>query len=127
MPNPTHRTRLAAITQIALACYWLAMFVSTHVSGDIVPPPFPFADKIIHLVAHAVLAALLATTWQVSAGYLTARHLIWVWVIVALYALLDEWTQTFVGRQASALDWLADAAGAVLGLILFARLRRANA
>jgi VanZ family protein len=39
-----------------------------------------------------------------------------------IYAGLDEWTQSFVGRHASAWDWMADAIGAFLGLALFAWL-----
>jgi VanZ family protein len=37
-----------------------------------------------------------------------------------MYAAADELTQLLVGRTASVGDWLADAAGAALGLAFFA-------
>jgi len=40
-------------------------------------------------------------------------------VIVVSFGLFDEYTQSFVGRTASMVDWLADVVGVVLALIYF--------
>jgi VanZ family protein len=81
-------------------------------------------DKVAHVVAFAVLAVMLATTWQMSAGQLSALQLGGAWLAILFYAGFDEWTQSFVGREASVWDWTADAAGAAVGLALFAWFRR---
>jgi VanZ family protein len=106
--------------QIALVGYWLALFVSTHVPSSVPMLSKGGFDKLVHVAAFAALAALLAITWQLAAGHLTIRHLFAAWLVLLIYAALDEWTQTLVGRHASARDWLADAAGALVALALFA-------
>ena len=113
-----HRT--AKLWQLALAGYWLALFAATHVPPTVVRVPGGRVDDVIHLVTYAVLAGLLATTWQQSAGRLTVRHLRWAWTALAAYAACDELTQIPVGRTASWDDWLADSLGALVGLALFA-------
>jgi VanZ family protein len=107
------------IWQAMLAIYWLALFVSTHLPQATPLVPGNQIDKLVHMAAYAVLAGLFAATWQHSSGQLIAPHLRAAWIAIALYAAVDEWTQTFVGRDASAIDWLADVAGAAMGLALF--------
>jgi VanZ family protein len=111
------------IWQVALAVYWLTLLVGTHLPRETPLLPGRWFDKLIHLVAFALLATLFAVTWQRSARSWKLSRLFLIWIILALYAALDEWTQTYVGRQASAADWLADASGAALGLVLFALSR----
>lgn len=111
--------RTARLCQIVLAGYWLAMFAATHLPIKVAALPGG-TDKVIHVGLYALLAALLAITWQCSAGRLTARHLRWAWIALAAYAAFDELTQIPVGRTASWADWLADLVGALAGLVLFA-------
>lgn len=113
--------------QLLLAGYWITLFVATHVPQDFPGVPGGQSDKVAHFAAYAVLAALFATTWQLSAGVLTKVHLRWAWILTAAYGGIDEWTQLFVGREASFLDWLADAAGAAAGLAVFAWFTRQRA
>lgn len=108
---------------LALACYWLLLVVSTHV-----PPRFPGlpvhgVDKLAHLGAYAMLAGLAALNLQLAGGYLTRRHFRWMWIAVVMFGAVDELTQPAFGRDASWLDWLADAVGAALGLAVFALVR----
>jgi VanZ family protein len=105
--------------QLVLAGYWSALFVGTHLPSDAVDLPGDSFDKLVHMTAFTVLAGLLATAWQRSAGRLVHSHLWAAWTVIVLYGALDEWTQTFVGRQASVGDWLADAIGGAVGLIAF--------
>lgn len=114
----------ATIWRVLLAGYWLALFVGTHL-----PPTFPGlpgdnSDKLVHAAAFAGLAWLLATAWQSSVGRLNGRHLRFAWLAVVLYGAADELTQLLVGRSATMGDWLADAAGAALGLVIFAVWQR---
>jgi VanZ family protein len=108
--------------QAMLAFFWLALFVGTHLTKRASVSPTDHLDKIAHFGAFLVLALLFAATWQISAGLLTGAHLRIAWIVLALYAAIDEWTQLLVGRDASVIDWLADVTGAALGLALFAHV-----
>jgi VanZ family protein len=123
----TRILRNARAWQAGLALYWLALLIGTHLPADAPLVPGSGVDKLIHIAAFSVLAVLLAATWQFSAGQLIGRHLRMAWLAIAVYAALDEWTQSLVGRYASAADWLADAVGALAGLLLFAWCRRRRA
>ena len=87
-------------------------------------PSTPGGDKTAHLVAYAGLGFLLARAMGpgVRAGFR------WLGAFVGgtLYGLSDEWHQSFVpGRHASVDDFVADAAGAAIGGLLFLGVRRA--
>jgi VanZ family protein len=109
--------------QWLLAGYWLALFAATHVPKDFPAVPSGHWDKLAHFVAYALLAVLIATTWQLAAGQLAFDHLRWAWIVLVAYGAIDEWTQSFVGRDASWLDWLADGAGAAAGLAVIVWVR----
>ena len=90
----------------AAALYMGLIFHLSSLPGGQVGIPAPW-DKLAHLAEYAVLGFLLGRgSGRVSLAFLVA----------ALYGATDELHQAFVpGREASALDWLADAAGAFLG------------
>jgi VanZ family protein len=108
------------VLTVALSAYWLAMFIGTHVPSPSIEPAVPNQDKVLHVLAYAGLAFLLSGV-RSGAGRLSRRWAVEVFVIVAIYGVLDELTQNFVpGRFADVLDWIGDAAGAMLGIGLFA-------
>jgi VanZ family protein len=116
--------RNARLWQLALAVYWAALFVATHIPIDRVPQAAQKADKFVHIFAFTGLAWLFAMTWELSAGRLNSRHLMRAWFLIVLYGAFEEATQPLVGRYASFFDLLADATGAALGLALFVWTRR---
>lgn len=116
--------RSAPLWQAALAIYWLGLVVGTHVPSDTPLVPGGQFDEVVHFAAFAILAILLATTWQLSSGWLTRAHLTWAWATIALFAAVDELTQSLFGRESSGRDWLVDVVGALVGLMLFAWCRR---
>ena len=98
----------------ALGIFWLSS-QSQYPGGLQLPPPL---DKVAHATVFAMLALLLdgALRRQRPQWPLYRRHLV-VLILVALYGASDEWHQRFVpGRSCEFGDWLADAAGAALGL-----------
>jgi VanZ family protein len=109
--------------RILLVVYWCTLFVLTHLPKMGALSPAARHDKIGHAAAFALLGLLLGAAWQKSAGKLAPVQLLAAWLSVVLYAALDEWTQSFVGRTASFADWVADALGALVGLVLVAWLR----
>jgi VanZ family protein len=80
-------------------------------------------DKVAHLGLYLVLGGALA--W---AGARLSRVPSWVLVLLGVaYGAADEWHQSFVpGRDPSAGDFLADAAGVLLGFLLFRAYLRAR-
>lgn len=91
---------------------------------DLVPPGLLSLDKLVHLAEYGVLGALLARA-LLAGGRRPARALAWALVLGAAYGATDELHQSLVpGRDASALDWAADAAGAGLGAAAYLSLRR---
>lgn len=90
-------------------------------------------DKLVHVLLHAVLCALLLLAFGASRGR-------WAWLACLAFGALDEWLQRLhPGRSPSLVDWLADGAGATFTLALlrggeqlqrwarWRRLRRLNA
>src|SRR4051812_36789958 len=126
MPLKQNRLSSAAISKILLGGFVLVLLTATHLPPNslLLPPEVHNIDKVFHFTAYAVLAGLLATTWQLSSGILTARHLRWIWCTVAIFGALDELTQIAVSRDCSIWDWAADVVGAACGLLAFVWVRR---
>jgi VanZ family protein len=121
---PLSRSTLATISKIALAAFWLGLFIATHLPPTTSLLPTQGSDKIAHALAYAALSLLLATTWELAVGRLNARHLVLAWLGATLFGAFDEVTQPLVGRYCNFSDWAADAIGAAIGLLLFFCLRQ---
>ena len=77
-------------------------------------------DKLAHLLAYAVLGALLAHG-QTRSGW----PAIAACALGLAYGASDEWHQSFVpGRSVDLADWIADATGVVAGVLFYHWLRR---
>ncbi|CAN5574239.1 hypothetical protein BH09PLA1_BH09PLA1_03050 [soil metagenome] len=102
------------LSSIALAVYWLGLFVVTHLPPRNVPRTH-VNDKIEHFVAYAILAALVFVVAQRLGG---ARAFAIAVAVCLMYGAIDEWTQLLVGRSCEVNDWLADAGGAIVGSLV---------
>jgi VanZ family protein len=102
----------------ALAIYWCALFIATHV------PKLPRVgapvntDKVAHFLGYTLLSFLAAAAllrWRWSRG--AAGKIL---AVVILYGVVDELLQKAIpGRSADLWDWLCDCAGAVVGMLAF--------
>ena len=97
---------------------WLAM-ISAVAVGSLMPAPdlpplFPQADKLEHLLGYAVLAAWGALL------FVRARSLARVAIGLIAYGIAIEIAQALftTGRQAEVLDAVADAVGVAIGLAI---------
>jgi len=112
-------TWIRRVAYAVLGSYWAVMFISTHVPSPPDAVMLHASDKVLHFSAYAVLAFLLsliiargwALNWRVAAGVLA---------IIGTYGVLDELTQIPVGRHCDWRDWLADVAGGMFGIALYA-------
>ena len=107
-----------------LIIYWIILFLATTLPVQSVPS-IAIGDKINHLAAYFVLSCLLYLTliYQRKSEYLFNKAAFATIVITSVYGALDEFHQMFIpGRFAEVLDWLADAAGAILGVLIISYL-----
>src|SRR3972149_7476486 len=92
---------------------------------EMLPSPyeFPESDKVVHVLVYAPLGFLMAYALSRSTS---SANLIFLGAFLAfLYGLTDEIHQYFVpGRDASALDAMADGTGAMIGSRVFVCTRR---
>lgn len=127
--RPATRGRLTGT--IAAACFWaylVALTVATHVPR-IDPAYFATVgrwsplhpDKTMHLIAYGILGGLAGAAF---ARGLTAAAIIRLFVALACWGFIDEFTQPFFGRVAELLDWGHDIVGLVIGLSCAVALHR---
>lgn len=83
-----------------------------------------FGDKVVHCAVYLVLAALGGWAALRRGGSLGIRWAIRWWIIYAVYAAADELLQPLANRHCQFSDWLADATGVTLALILLTFLGR---
>lgn len=118
-PTPPPRWPVLLV-RIALPVYSAALFTITHLPRLRIPGRIPQSDKLAHFLAYALLALLL---WKFVATFRRAMSARVAWLLllgIGAYGALDEWLQSFVGRDMDVRDWLADMAGAAAMLALLA-------
>ena len=95
----------------------VVILVITSVPGAAIPagPEVPGIDKMVHGTMYGVLGFLTGNALRGE----RARAFLAVGMLIAVMAVVDEWHQEWIpGRSAETLDWVADVAGATLGLTL---------
>ena len=109
-----------------LIVYWIILFIATTLPVESIPT-VAISDKIHHLVAYFILSVLLYLTliYQRKSKTLFTNAPSATILLASIYGALDEIHQIFVpGRFADILDWLADFAGTLLGVLLISYLIR---
>ena len=109
--------------------YWLPVvgyialiFALSSIHGDKIQSPFPYVNKLEHLMEYALLGLLLGRAIRFTlAGRPGALAVAATVAAGALVALFDELYQRRVpGRVSDAADWLTDVA-AVLAAVYFSQ------
>ena len=118
-------SRLQGRVRWLLKGYWLLAFTATHLPEiplEYEPTTAPL-DKLVHFSLYAGLAFLLALSeaprwWTTRSDALApALRAATVLAIIWLYGLCDEVSQPWFGRDKDWADWVADACGALAGLL----------
>ncbi len=81
-----------------------------------------YVRKLAHFSEYALLALLAARAFHSSSrSFLRSRWALSAFILVAVYALLDEYHQTFVATRAGNIyDSLLDMSGGAFALIMLA-------
>lgn len=109
---------LSLLYRLPLALFCGAIFWQSSYPSVISEPLFPCDDKVMHLVAYAMMG-ILAARWirQEKQEISPLRLRILALAFTILYGMSDEIHQAFVpDRSASVMDWLADGTGALIGV-----------
>lgn len=117
MKDPAARARrnLGIVTALALVTH----ATLTHwPSLSLGPPSDPGPDKIVHMIAFGLLAA---GAW--FSGWF--RSLVLLWVMGAVWAALDEWSQglEIFDRRRDLEDWFADVLGVTIAVAWIKAMR----
>ena len=129
MPGPDHprpaRTgwpaRLLAAVTAGYAC--LLVWATHYPKPQDLLGPDPPSDKLLHVGAYAIFAALVAAT-LLAMGRLSTRGTRTAAAALAAFAVVDEVTQPlpWFGRSADPVDWIFDVAGIAIGMAGIAAL-----
>ena len=115
------------IAVLALAGYWALLVAATHLPVSVIhmlQETKRWNDKVLHVIAFAGLAFLLA--WAVPTdGKRRSRNVLIATLIGIVYAGIDELTQIPVGRTADWADFSADMFGILTGISVYVAMREA--
>jgi len=95
--------------------------LSSFPGADIPEIPIPFYHKIVHFIEYSILAGLGARAFIFGKpGIKFLKPAVLAWILTALFALSDEWHQTFVpGRSGCLGDAYFDMISAVIGIVFY--------
>lgn len=108
------------LVYIPLIVYWLILFIATTIPAQGLPS-VGFSDKVNHFIAYFILAVLVNLTliYQRKSKFLFEKAPVATVVICLFYGAVDELHQLLVpGRSAETLDWIANALGTSLGVLI---------
>jgi hypothetical protein len=114
-------SRQQKVTIISLVSYWLTLFILTHIPVPLFVREAGVSDKSLHLLAYLILVFLFWFAISPDKKVNWRRPAVW-WVlfVIVAYGILDEWLQGYVeGRSRDLMDFVADLAGTLTGLIMF--------
>jgi VanZ family protein len=93
----------------------IVIFAFSSIPSNVMPN-FSWADVLVKKSGHVVVYSLLALSFWYGFGW-KREHLWQAWLLAFLYAILDEFHQSFVpGRNAWWADVAIDSAAAALAL-----------
>ena len=124
-PSTCLRTKLIAWIAVLAWMVVIYLFSAQPYSGAVTGKYLGDANipirKLAHVTEYAILLILSRRAIAVSfeTGVLSRFPGVGALIISALYALSDEWHQSFVpGRSATLSDAMVDTSGALIGLTL---------
>ena len=120
LPGSPYTQRARLIARIWALLIFIGCFTPGHELPEV---NVPFFDKWTHFVAFGVLTFL----WLCSRPDYTPRRLLYLFLQATLMGCLIEIGQgTFasLGRSMELMDAVADAVGAVLGIVIFVAAAR---
>ena len=104
----------------AATCYWLALYVGTHIPNPEILIGPHVSDKVLHFSAYFGLYLILAIRIRILRNaWPTMRQTIMLVAITSLYSAFDEITQgiPIINRYPDVMDAVADCAGVITAMV----------
>jgi VanZ family protein len=102
--------------------YWLIMFTGTHWPHVNLGNYPQNTDKLLHFTGYAGFGFLIAL-WISTKREFKRRDCAAAFAVIFVYAIVDEVTQPWFGRDCEFFDAVADWIGGLSGLSVFLLLR----
>jgi len=113
-------SRRQKLTIVGLVLYWPTVFVLAHIPIPALVYSAQVSDKSLHFGCYLVLTFLLWFSISPDRQVDWRQAAVWRAAVAAiLYGLVDEALQAVVGRSCDVMDFTADVAGVLAGLVLF--------
>lgn len=109
--------RMRGILLVACVMTLIAAFTATHIPAQYLPHISP-QDNVLHFTGFLMLTSVFVLT-QAACGVRQPRRTLMTLLTMAVYAAVDESTQSYVNRMPHTADWLADMHGAVAATVLW--------
>ncbi len=110
---------------------WIFLMILIMAQSSISRLPVPdvginYFDKILHFFVFGILGMLIQRGMMRSDRKCIKKYALLISISIGLlFALSDEWHQSFVpGRIADELDWVADALGIIAFSYLYFRFKK---
>lgn len=112
--------------RLPVLVYCIAIFMQSSFPATKSIPPFPMADKVLHLVGYALLGGLFLRALRTFSIRDNKMLIIFLSMILSsLYGISDEIHQSFVPeRSADIYDALADTVGSIFGVLIYDRMTK---
>jgi len=108
------------ITVAALVLYWVVLAFVSHIPIPQLVYKAQVSDKWLHFLAYLNLIFLLWYSIRPDGKANWRSGLVWlVFFVSCVYGGIDEMIQPYFGRQKDFMDFSANVAGSLTGLILF--------
>lgn len=108
---------------VSLAVYWPTLFLLAHIPIPKEVQKAGVSDKVLHFLAYATLVFMFWIALNPQRKVCWRKAAVW-WVLlaVAVYGIIDELLQSYVGRTCDAMDFVSDLAGALTSCIILTYL-----
>ncbi len=109
---------------LPVGAYVVLVFTMSSIS-TLSPGDAPGMDKVAHFIEYGIMGLILARAWEMTLGRGRGGTRIVLVLMTGIWiAATDEIVQGFVGRDRSVYDWMADATGVTIAVLLDAWIRR---
>jgi len=100
--------------------YVVVLVYATHHPrpDELLPGVSSLSDKLLHVAAFGILGSLTTATLLAAVGMPRPAVIAGLFVVLALFAALDEATQPWFGRDGELLDWVFDCLGLAAGILV---------
>lgn len=128
LPLILARKSRKGVRVVKLIKYWLPVviyaiiiFYFSSIPGQDIPHVFPYQDIVFHVIEYALFALLINRALRAGNPAIAySRRFLWVIVLVIIYAITDEFHQSFVpNRIPSLFDIVSDGIGACIANLIY--------